>query len=71
MKVAGITNPEENSLNRELVYKLSMRVIWPMNVAHNGFSGVLPDTKMTVGSQQSILGSTKKQQQRDSFFQCV
>lgn len=48
MKVTGITYPEENSLKHEPVYKLSMRVIWPMNVACNGFSCVLPDSKMTV-----------------------
>ena len=37
------TQAQENSLQRELVYKLSMRVIWPTNVTGNGFSGVLSD----------------------------
>lgn len=35
---------QENSLQRELVYKLTMRVIWPTNVTGNGFSRVLSDS---------------------------
>lgn len=66
-------DPQENSLHHERVYKLSMKVIWPINVAGNGFSRVSPDSVISgwCGLQQFILGKKKGTTTTNKLVFCV